>query len=114
MKKALRRTLDLERRERKELESRALELIKSAKQKWAVSEKERVNKLDKEIEKQNTRITELCTNNNELTSKLGRYKTSLDQAQLELCKLKNLQTEHKVVFIYYLVWGKVRCDFILY
>lgn len=106
MQKALRRTLDLERRERKELESRALELIKSAKLKWEASEKDRVKKLDEEIEKQNTRITELCTSNNELTSKLERYKTALDQAEVELDRFKSLQSEHKV-FIYFFIWWSV-------
>lgn len=88
--------MDLERRERKELETRALELIKSAKLKWEAAEKGRVANLNEQIEKQNSRITELCTKNNELTSKLERYKFLLDQSENELSRLKSLQSEHKV------------------
>lgn len=92
---ALRRTLDLERRERKELENKALDLIKSAKVKWEAGEKIRVEKLREEIETQNTRITTLCTTNNELTSRLERNEKLYEDAQNELERFRNLQIEHK-------------------
>lgn len=87
--------MELERHERKELESKALDLIKSAKLKWESGEKVRIEKFNEQIERQNTRITELCTLNNELTSKLERSEQSRDQTQHELQRLRNLQQEHQ-------------------
>lgn len=92
---ALKRTLDLERRERKELENKALDLIKSAKLKWETQEKSRIENLNEQVEKQNTRITELCTANNELTSKLERSQKLHEQTENELDRLRTLQQEHK-------------------
>lgn len=78
----------MERQERKELETKALNLIKSAKKKWANAEKDKIDQLNKHIESQTMRITELCTSNNEMSSKLQRMETELETANAELHKLR--------------------------
>ncbi|XP_014237931.1 citron Rho-interacting kinase-like isoform X1 [Trichogramma pretiosum] len=91
----VKRTLDLERQERKELESKALNLIKSAKRKWENAEKDKIEQLNKHIESQTVRITELCTSNNEMSSKLQRMETELNTANAELDKLRIFQVQYK-------------------
>ncbi|XP_043289396.1 citron Rho-interacting kinase-like [Venturia canescens] len=92
---SVKRTLDLERQERKELETRALDLIKRAKRKWEVAEKEKIDRLNKHIEVQTVRITELCTSNNEMSSKLQRTQCELETVNAELHKLKVFQIQYK-------------------
>ncbi|XP_001605786.1 citron Rho-interacting kinase isoform X2 [Nasonia vitripennis] len=91
----VKRTLDLERQERRELETRALNLIKSAKKKWENAEKDKVTQLNKHIESQTVRITELCTSNNEMSSKLQRMECELETANAELHKLRVFQVQYK-------------------
>lgn len=82
---------DLERQERRELETRALNLIKSAKKKWENAEKDKVAQLNNHIESQTVRITELCTSNNEMSSRLQRMDCELETANAELHKLRVFQ-----------------------
>lgn len=91
----MKRTLDLERQERKDLETRALDLIKGAKRKWETAEKDKVSQLNKHIETQTVRITELCTLNNEMTSQLQRTECDLETAKAELEKLRAFQVQYK-------------------
>ncbi|XP_014204080.1 citron Rho-interacting kinase [Copidosoma floridanum] len=91
----IKRTLDLERQERRELETRALNLIKSAKKKWENAEKDKVAQLNKHIESQTVRITELCTSNNEMSSRLQRMECELETANAELHKLRVFQVQYK-------------------
>ncbi|XP_043502647.1 citron Rho-interacting kinase-like isoform X1 [Polistes fuscatus] len=89
------RTLELERQERRDLESKALALIKDAKRKWENAEKEKVIQLNKHIDTQTTRITELCTSNNEMSSRLQRMECELETANAELHKLRLFQLQYK-------------------
>ncbi|XP_034946085.1 citron Rho-interacting kinase-like [Chelonus insularis] len=91
----LRRTLELERQERKDLETTALDLIKGAKRKWEAAEKDKIARLNQHIEAQTVRITELCTSNNDMSSRLQRTQCELETAKAELHKLKNLQVQYK-------------------
>ncbi|XP_015515772.2 citron rho-interacting kinase [Neodiprion lecontei] len=91
----IKRTLDLERQERRDLETRALDLIRGAKRKWEAAEKDKVDQLNKHIETQTLRITELCRCNNELTSRLQRAECELDTANAELEKLRAFQVQYK-------------------
>ncbi|KAI4502502.1 hypothetical protein M0802_002414 [Mischocyttarus mexicanus] len=91
----IKRTLELERQERRDLESKALALIKDAKRKWENAEKEKVIQLNKHIDTQTTRITELCTSNNEMSSKLQRLECELETANAELHKLRLFQLQYK-------------------
>ncbi|XP_011503101.1 PREDICTED: paramyosin-like [Ceratosolen solmsi marchali] len=91
----VKRTLDLERQERRELETRALNLIKSAKKKWENTEKDKVTQLNNHIDSQTMRITELCTSNNEMSSKLQRLECELETANAELHKLRVFQVQYK-------------------
>ena len=67
---------ELERQERRDLETRALSLIKDTKRKC--------RKLYKHIETQTVRITELCISNNEMSSRLQRTECELQAANAEL------------------------------
>lgn len=92
---SLKRTLDLERQERKDLETTALDLIKGAKRKWQAAEKDKITRLNKHIESQTVRITELCTSNNEMSSRLQRTQCDLETVNAELHKLKVFQIQYK-------------------
>ncbi|XP_015179005.1 PREDICTED: citron Rho-interacting kinase-like isoform X2 [Polistes dominula] len=91
----VKRTLELERQERRDLENKALALIKDAKRKWENAEKEKVIQLNKHIDIQTTRITELCTSNNEMSSRLQRMECELETANAELHKLRQFQLQYK-------------------
>ncbi|XP_036141937.1 citron Rho-interacting kinase isoform X2 [Monomorium pharaonis] len=91
----IKRTLELERQERRDLETRALGLIRDAKRKWEIAEKEKIAQLNKHIEAQTTKITELCTSNNEMSSRLQRTECELQTANAELDKLRVFQTQYK-------------------
>ncbi|XP_076226839.1 fatty acid synthase [Nomia melanderi] len=91
----IKRTLELERQERRDLETRALSLIKDAKRKWENAEKDKVAQLNKHIEAQTIRITELCTSNNEMSSRLQRTECELQTANAELHKLRVFQMQYK-------------------
>ncbi|CAH1118647.1 unnamed protein product [Phaedon cochleariae] len=86
---ALKRTLELERKDRAELEKKALDLIKSAKLKWEISEKNKVEALMLEIDQQKEKITQLTTTNNILNEQLQhalkmevKHKDSLEHVQV--------------------------------
>ncbi|XP_034192524.2 fatty acid synthase [Osmia lignaria lignaria] len=91
----IKRTLELERQERRDLETRALGLIKDAKRKWENAEKDKIAQLNKHIEAQTVRITELCTSNNEMSSRLQRTECELETANAELHKLRVFQMQYK-------------------
>lgn len=81
----------MERQERRELETKALNLIKGAKRKWEATERDKIAQLNKHIESQTLRITELCTSNNEMSSRLQRAESELETANAELNKLRVFQ-----------------------
>ncbi|XP_076382068.1 fatty acid synthase [Megalopta genalis] len=91
----IKRTLELERQERRDLETRALALIKDAKRKWENAEKDKVAQLNNHIEAQTVRITELCTSNNEMSSRLQRTECELETTNAELHKLRVFQMQYK-------------------
>ncbi|KAF5279138.1 hypothetical protein FQA39_LY18316 [Lamprigera yunnana] len=66
----LKRTLELERKDRIALEQKALELIKSAKQKWENSEKSKIEGLNLEIIQQKEKIQQLSSTNALLNEQL--------------------------------------------
>lgn len=67
---ALKRTLELERHDRSEVESKALDLIKSAKQKWEISEKARFETILAELQEQKEQNAQLTLLNEQLKSAL--------------------------------------------
>lgn len=67
---ALKRTLELERKDRVEVEQKALELIKAAKQKWEASDRTRTEILELELEQQKEKIVQLTTANETLNEQL--------------------------------------------
>lgn len=90
---------ELERQERRDLETRALGLIKDAKRKWENAEKDKIAQLNKHIEAQTVRITELCTSNNEMSSRLQRTECELETANAELHKLRVFQVSNIYIYI---------------
>ncbi|KAJ8927857.1 hypothetical protein NQ314_019638, partial [Rhamnusium bicolor] len=85
---AVKRTLELERKDRSELERKALDLIKAAKLKWEIAEKSKVEALLLEQEQQKEKISQLTTTNNMLNEQLqhalkleGKHKESLEKVQ---------------------------------
>lgn len=54
-------------------------------------EKEKIAQLNKHIEAQTAKITELCTSNNEMSSRLQRTECELQTANAELDKLRVFQ-----------------------
>ncbi|KYQ54715.1 Citron Rho-interacting kinase [Trachymyrmex zeteki] len=91
----IKRTLELERQERRDLETRALGLIRDAKRKWENAEKDKIAQLNKHIEAQTIKLTELCTSNNEMSSRLQRTEGELQTANAELDKLRVFQAQYK-------------------
>ncbi|XP_056637820.1 citron Rho-interacting kinase [Diorhabda sublineata] len=85
---ALKRTLELERKDRVELEKKALDLIKSAKLKWESSEKEKVEAYNLELEQQKVKIAQLMNTNKMLNEQLrhafkleNKHKESLEKVE---------------------------------
>lgn len=91
----IKRTLELERQERKELEIHALGLIREAKRKWENAEKDKIAQLNQHIAAQTVKITSLCTTNNEISSQLQKAECELQTANAELDKLRVFQTQYK-------------------
>lgn len=87
---ALKRTLELERKDRTELEKKALDLIKAAKVKWETAEKNKVEALTLEIEQQKEKISQLTTTNNVLNEQLQHALKLEDKHKQSLEKVKNL------------------------
>lgn len=104
--------LELERQERRDLETRALSLIKDAKRKWENAEKEKITQLNKHIESQTVRITELCTSNNDMSSRLQRTECELQTANAELHKLRVFQV-NSIYYISHIFITKIKIIFIL-
>lgn len=76
------------------METRALGLIRDAKRKWENAEKEKIEQLNKHIDAQTARVTELCTSNNEMSSRLQRTECELQTANAELEKLRVFQVSN--------------------
>lgn len=68
--KAVKRTLDVERKERTNLEKKALDLIKAAKLKWERAEKVKVEALDLEIQQLKSKNEQLVNTNKTLNEQL--------------------------------------------
>lgn len=83
--------LELERQERRELETRALGLIRDAKRKWENAEKDKIAQLNQHIAAQTLKITTLCASNNEINSQLQKADCELQTANAELDKLRVFQ-----------------------
>lgn len=79
----MKRTIDIEKKDRSQIERQALELIKSAKLKWETSEKMKMEPLNSEISQQKEKIHQLMEENEAL-------KESLKLA-------KQLENTHKVI-----------------
>lgn len=100
--------LDLERKERKDSETRALGLIREAKRKWDNATKDEIAQLKKHIDVQTTRITDLCTSNNDMSSRLQRTECELQTANAELDKLRVFQVSNIMYyFITYYIYIKM-------
>lgn len=70
----MKRTLEIERKDRSELERRAVELIKSAKLKWEASEKLKLDAFNSELEQQKEQNNQLAEENRSLTEELKLHK----------------------------------------
>lgn len=70
----MKRTLEIERKDRYELERQALDLIKSAKLKWEAAEKQKLASLNTELEEQKERNSQLVEQNKSLKEELKLYK----------------------------------------
>lgn len=84
----MKRTLELERKDRINLENRALEILKTTKIKWENSEKSKIDSLKLEIAQQSEKIQQLTETNSMLKEQLQhtlklehKHKTSLDNVQ---------------------------------
>lgn len=88
--------LELERQERKDSETLAVEITRKAKRKWETAEKEKIAHLNRHIESQTIKITELCASNNEMSSRLERTQCELQTANAELEKLRAFQVSFNV------------------
>ncbi|XP_018320783.1 citron Rho-interacting kinase [Agrilus planipennis] len=87
---ALKRTLELERKNQVEIERKALDLIKSAKLKWENLERNRIDALNGEIEDQKRKIEELSYTNNILRNQLEQALQMKDKQQESLQKVHSL------------------------
>lgn len=92
---SLRRALDLEMQETKNMEARAMELIKSAKEKWDRLYAKEHKEKDKKIEQITDQLTALNTTNNNLISKVHRRDKELNQLRIEVSNLQDLVKEYK-------------------
>lgn len=92
---SLRRALDLEMQETKNMEARAMELIKSAKEKWDRLYVKEHKEKDKTIEQLTDQLTALNTTNNNLMSKLHRRDKEQTQLKTEVANLQELVKEYK-------------------
>lgn len=92
---SLRRALDLEMQETKNMEARAMELIKSAKEKWDRLYAKEHKEKDKKIEQLTDQLTALNTANNGLLSKVHRRDKELVQLRTEVSNLQDLVKEYK-------------------
>lgn len=80
------------------METKALGLMRDAKRKWENAEKEKIAQLNKHIEAQTMKITELCNSNNEISSHLQRTECELQTAKAELDKLRVFQVSTRNVW----------------
>ncbi|KAK3927456.1 Citron rho-interacting kinase [Frankliniella fusca] len=92
---SLRRALDLEMQETKNMEARAMELIKSAKEKWDRLYAKEHKEKDKKIEQLTDQLTALNTANNNLISKVHRRDKELNSMRTEVSNLQDLVKEYK-------------------
>lgn len=91
--KALKRMLELERKDRCELERKALELIKQTKNKWAAEEKVKLDTVNRELEE----CRERCE---KLTAEIDQLNEQLLKAVEKSNKHKVLSIEHMNLFEY--------------
>lgn len=66
----LKRTLEIERKDRCEVENKVLDLLKSAKQKWEFAEKNRTQSLLSELQEKEEKIQQLTASNQKLNEQL--------------------------------------------
>lgn len=71
----LKRTLELERKDRSEVERKALDLIKTAKLKWETYERAKIESLSLELEQQKEKIAQLTETNRTLDEQLKHVAT---------------------------------------
>lgn len=80
----------MERKERADLEKKALDLIKSAKQKWEIAEKTKVESLHLELEQQKIRINQLTATNKMLNEQVQHALKLEDKHRESLETVQNL------------------------
>ncbi|CAG9767567.1 unnamed protein product [Ceutorhynchus assimilis] len=84
---AVKRTLEIERKERSNLEKKALDLIKGAKLKWELAEKSKIGALDLEIKQLKAKIDQMTHTNQMLDEQL------LHVRKMEERNRQSLETE---------------------
>lgn len=86
---AIKRTLELERKDRVELEQKALSLIKSTKLKWELAEKTKIENLQIELEKERDKVQQLTSTNNDLLEQLQEALKQHDKNKESFEKVQN-------------------------
>ncbi|GLV38469.1 sticky [Carabus blaptoides fortunei] len=92
---SLRRTLEAERNQRKDLEIRAIDLIRAAKARWKADEDVRNAELLQLVETHTQKITELTTCNNDLVQKLYKVSETAASCAAELQRLRDVQEQYE-------------------
>ncbi|GJQ75197.1 hypothetical protein Trydic_g9799 [Trypoxylus dichotomus] len=87
---ALKRTIELERKDRKDLERKALDLIKSAKLKWEAAEKVKLDTLNAEVTKKHEKIVSLENEIRSLKDQLSEIPKLENMHKASLERVENL------------------------
>ncbi|XP_019763778.2 citron Rho-interacting kinase isoform X1 [Dendroctonus ponderosae] len=105
---AVKRRLELERRERMSLEKKALDLIKGAKLKWELAEKSKVEALDLEIRQLKSKIEQLSHTNQMLEEQL-HHARKIEENTRQSAEAEQNITRRSVVGLENLL-GKVNAE----
>ncbi|XP_068087036.1 citron rho-interacting kinase [Anabrus simplex] len=95
---SLKRTLDLEREDRKMLETNALAMIRDSKAKWERRRQQETMELRKQIEARNKQIEELGSLKQDMVSKVQKLTDELEAARSETRRMQELleQSQDKI------------------
>ncbi|XP_046386936.1 citron rho-interacting kinase [Ischnura elegans] len=92
---ALKRFLELERKERLEMEAKAVELVSDAKKKWKRLEKEKVSELVNKIKDKDLALSEANSKVNELTQMVVKKSKEIEAMGVELKNIKKTVNNYK-------------------
>ncbi|XP_071448673.1 citron Rho-interacting kinase [Hetaerina americana] len=92
---ALKRFIELERKERLEMEGRTIELVRDAKKKWKRSEEEKVSQLVLKMKNKDLALSDASNKTNELTQLIKKQSEELESARSELKMIKKTVCNYK-------------------